>query len=77
MKVSWQEAALVTVIVWALVGASQGREGIGQALLTGLLVGLGAGLAYWLLMPLLVRWAASGVKPREPGEVEEESSGKP
>lgn len=78
MRVSWQEAALVTVIVWALVGVSQGREGIWKALLLGLPLGLVAGLAYWLLMPLVLRWAARGVKPREPeAEDEESTSGKP
>lgn len=65
---------MVTVIVWALVGVSQGREGIWKALLVGLPIGLLAGLAYWLLMPLVVRWAARGVKQKEDPGTEPEPS---
>ncbi|GIW33317.1 hypothetical protein [Meiothermus sp.] len=65
MKVHWQEVAMVAAIAWifGIVWQIQ-HSGFWPSLLAGLPLGLLAGVAYWLLMPWVIRWAARGL-PKE------------
>lgn len=75
MKVHWQEVGMVAGIAWILSIVTQIQQlGFWLALLMGLPVGLLAGAAYWLLMPLVIRWAARGARPKD-AKTGEDSSG--
>jgi len=64
MRVQWQEVAMVVAIVWIFSIVAQIQQiGFWPSLLAGLPLGLLAGVAYWLLMPWVIRWAARAGKP--------------
>ncbi|MBO1436697.1 hypothetical protein [Meiothermus sp. CFH 77666] len=61
MRVHWQEVAMVAAIVWIFGIVSQiQQKGFWLSLLVNLPLGLLAGVAYGLLMPWVIRWAARG-----------------
>ncbi|GEM84256.1 hypothetical protein [Meiothermus hypogaeus] len=67
MKVHWQEVAMVAAIVWIFGVVSQiQQKGFWLSLLTSLPLGLLAGVAYQLLMPWVIRWAARGLPKESP-----------
>lgn len=75
MKVQWQEVAMVAGIAWIFSIVAQIQQlGFWLALLLGLPVGLLAGAAYWFLMPLIIRWAAKGARPKDPSPGESGAS---
>ncbi len=64
MKVHWQEAAMAAAIAWIFAAVSQaGQVGLWAALLGGLPFGLLAGVAYWFLMPWVIRRAQKEAPP--------------
>lgn len=67
MRVHWQEVAMVAAIVWIFGIVSQiQQKGFWLSLLVSLPLGLLAGVAYGLLMPWVIRWAARGQKENLP-----------
>lgn len=62
MRVQWQEGAMAAAIVWIFGIVSQIQQsGFWPSLLASLPLGLLVGVAYWLLMPGVIRWAARGL----------------
>lgn len=54
---------MVGVIAAGITIIAKNSNGFWITVLGGILVGLVAAAAYYLLMPFVVRWAAKGVKP--------------